>query len=78
MNDIWRNWLGLNLLAFIFSLPCLLIDFQVGVFGPDSRIVSLRQALKMGLLALFYALWAYALIAAKGRCATVCRFWLWP
>ena len=36
-------WFGLSLLAFVSTLAHLLIDFQIGVFGTSSQIITPQQ-----------------------------------
>ena len=51
------GWLWTGGLAFVVSLIHLLIDFQIGLFGPLSEQVSLAQAALIGLVSLLYGWW---------------------
>jgi hypothetical protein len=51
---MWATW---GALALAFSLSHVLIDFQVGLFGPSSEQMQAGQALLILLVSLLYAWW---------------------
>ena len=61
-------WLPLHGLAIVFSLAHLILDWHIGLFGPSSPQLSVRQAALVWLVCLAYGWWAMALgLATQGH-----------
>ena len=62
------RWLWLNIVALVFSLIHILIDFSIGLWGKSSAVLSAVQMLNILFIALTYGFWGLALAwAARGE-----------